>query len=259
MLGWLRKRRREEALARPMPPDSLDAIEAWPLYDELGDDERARLLDIVKVLIAEKSWEGCGGLDLTEPMCAAIAAQAALLILEIPHDHYAESDSVLVYPSDFVVPHEVHRGGGIVSEGEVRSGEAWYRGPVVLAWDRVEHGLYEPSASTNVVLHEFAHRLDMLSGVQNGTPPLEGRIEPNQWAEVMHTSYGALCKAAAAEAETLIDPYGATNEVEFFAVATESFFIEGFELIKEDPALYAVLSAYYDQDPAARFRPGEEE
>ncbi|MDJ0976309.1 MAG: zinc-dependent peptidase [Planctomycetota bacterium] len=254
MLGWGKKRRREEVVAAPVPDAWLEAIRPWALFDELDDDEQAQLLDIVKVLLAEKNWEGCGGLELTEPMRAVIAAQAALLVLEIPHDFYEESDSVLVYPTDYVVPHAVHRGGGIMSEGEVRSGEAWYRGPVILSWERVEQGFTDPEAITNVVLHEFAHRLDMLSGVQNGTPPLERRVEPKEWAAVMKRAFDTLCKAVESDQETLIDPYGASNEVEFFAVVTETFFIEGNALEEDDRDLYDILRAYYQQDPAARYR-----
>lgn len=254
MLGWLKRKRREDALAAPVPEAWLEAIGVWALYDELDEDEQGRLLDIVKVLMAEKAWEGCGGLELTEPMCAAIAAQAGLLVLEIPHDYYEESDSILVYPSDYVVPEPVHREGGIMSEGEVRSGEAWYRGPVILSWERVEQDLTDPEAITNVVLHEFAHRLDMLSGVQNGTPPLERRVEPKAWATVMKRAYDALCEAVEQGKESLIDPYGASNEVEFFAVVTETFFIEGNALEEDDRDLYDLLRAYYRQDPAARYR-----
>ena len=254
MLGWLRKLRRDEVLAQPVPEAWLTTIERWVLYDELDPGERARLLDIVKVLMAEKNWEGCGGLELTEPMCAVIAAQIALLILEIPHDHFAESESVLVYPSDYVVPGGVHVGDGVYTTESVRSGEAWHRGPVVLSWARVHDDVEDEHASTNLVLHEFAHRLDMLSGVHNGTPPLEGRVDPQRWSDVMQASFDSLKAADEANRDTLIDPYGATNEVEFFAVATECFFIDGPELRAEDPDLYGVLSDYYCQDPAARFR-----
>ncbi len=257
MFHWLRERRRQRRLAEPLP-EAWDAIirtnvahDAW-----LDRDERKHLRDLLRIFIAEKRWEGCGGLEVTDEIRVTIAAQACLLILNLPHDGYRQVRTILVYPSTVVVPPRPLRAFEIPT-APVRGptpvlGEAWLRGPVVLVWDAVRRNSRHPETGHNVVYHEFAHKLDMLDGLADGTPPLHGREEIRRWAEVCSREYLALRDRVAQGKPGLLDAYGATNEAEFFAVATEEFFDRPVALRTRHPELYEVLQGFYRQDPAAR-------
>src|SRR5262245_9492737 len=222
-----------------------------PAYRALDASERERLRGIARVLLAEKSYEGAGGLVVNDEVRVTIAAQAARLLLGVEHDYLRELSTFVVYPSAY--------GGrvvgpmGIVTEGDPRAGEAWYRGPVVLSWDAVSTAAFEREPP-NVVLHEVAHRLDMLDGWIDGTPPLRTRAAYGPWRDVMTEAYRRLRAAEERGEATVLDGYGAENEGEFFAVATEGFFGDGARLAQREPALYAVLRDYYGQDPARRPR-----
>jgi Mlc titration factor MtfA (ptsG expression regulator) len=258
MFEWWHERKRAEILETPFP-------EAWhellrrnvAHYARLDDDERRRLRELTQVFIAEKSWEGCGGLELTDEMRVTIAAQACLLVLELPHRMYRDVESILVYPSAVLRPERAQgvfvRSPDLVAQGDVALlGEAHLRGPVVLAWDRVLRDGQRPQDGHNLVYHEFAHKLDMLDGSADGTPPLASRDELAQWAQACERAFLALRDEAKRGEDTLLDAYGATNEAEFFAVATEHFFDRPRTLRKQLPELYAVLARFYRQDPAAR-------
>lgn len=253
MFAWWRRRRRRRLLATPPPGD-------WPaildrdvaVWRGLDDDERRRLFEITRVLVAEKSWEGCGGLALTEAMCVALAAQAGLLLLNLRHDYYANVDSVLVYPDTYVLP-----GAPASLDGEPRDrrpvlGTAHHGGPVVLSWRSALHGGRDARDGRNLVFHEFAHKLDMADGLVDGTPPLAGRGQLADWVKVMTREYADLRRRAARGRSSFLDHYGATNVAEFFAVATEHFFEQPRQMRRRHPALYGVLRGYYQQDPAAR-------
>lgn len=258
MLSWLTKRRRERLASQPWPP-------AWDahLEDELGawacldDDQRQRLRGLVQVLLAEKSWRGCGGLELTDRMRVVIAAQAALLLLGIDHDYYRTVNEILVYPRAYTGRDRQHLPGGVVSEAPVqRLGEAWVRGPVVLSWRASLQGAKNPRDGRNVVYHEFAHKLDMLDGTADGVPPLEDRRAYRAWYQAMMEQYQALQREVERGRKGLLRDYGATAPEEFFAVAVEVFFERGAWLERRAPALYGVLRDYFRQDPA-RWRPRE--
>src|SRR5689334_14463370 len=175
MLEWWRERRREKILETPFPAEQLAVLERDVRhYRRLPEADRKRLRDLVQVFIAEKHWEGCGGLQLTDAMKFIIAAQACQLVLELPHRLYENVESILVYPSTVLRPARRLRifeaAGTIVSdEATALLGEAHAHGAVVLAWDRV---LREARAGHNLVYHEFAHQLDLLDGHADGTPPL---------------------------------------------------------------------------------------
>ena len=175
LFSWLKRRRRKKLLAAPFPDSWGHYIEALPFYKTLDEEEKSRLRQDLTVIVHEKAWEGCGGLELTEEIQVTIAAQAALPLLHIDHDYYRRVQSILVYPSTFVVP---DRGGpvGMVMAGATETlGEAWHRGPVVLAWDASRHGSINSEDGHNLVLHEFAHQLDMLDDAADGTPISQGR------------------------------------------------------------------------------------
>jgi Mlc titration factor MtfA (ptsG expression regulator) len=257
VLHLLRDRRRRKLLSAPFPA-------AWEghlrrnvaHYRWLAVKEQQHLRDLVRVFVAEKHWEGCGGLTLTDEIRVTIAAQACLLVLALPNELYRNVRSILVYPSTVIVPPR-RPGAFEVSLRPVDAplpilGEAQHLGPVILVWDAVRRTGRHPEGGHNVVYHEFAHKLDMLDGRADGTPPLHGRSEYAHWAEVCSREYLSLREQARRRAHGLLDAYGATNEAEFFAVATEIFFDRPVELQHHHPELYRVLQAFYRQDPAAR-------
>jgi Mlc titration factor MtfA (ptsG expression regulator) len=235
-----------------MPPEWLGHLERnVPLYARLTEAEQGRLRDILRVLVAEKNWEGCGGLAMTDEIKVTVAAHAALLLLGIDHDYFARVMSILVYPSGFRSPEGWTRGDGVVDLSAGALGEAWYDGPIVLAWDSVLAGGRDPKDGRNVVLHEFAHQLDQEDGTSNGAPILEHRSQYVAWARILGEEFTALRDAAEHGRRTDIDAYGATNPAEFFAVVTEAFFERPVALRRRHPQLYEELQTFYKQDPLA--------
>ncbi len=252
---WFTEHRRQKILASPFPEEWLELLRRnMPVYTWLTEDEQRRLRDDLRIFLAEKSWEGCGGLELTDEIKVTIAAQACLLTLNRTHNYYANVSAILVYPTGYHVPEQKRDGSGVVDKTiSHRLGEAWSSNlPVVLSWADVRKGGSDPDDGRNVVYHEFAHKLDMNDYVVNGVPLLDDEAQVQEWAEVMQAEYDALRAAVAGGQETLLDPYGATNPAEFFAVATECFFEKPTPLLHQHPHLYHVLQVYYHQDPAAR-------
>lgn len=247
----LRHRARRALLAEPFPAAWLPVLERLPFYRGLDAAGQERIRDNLRVLIAEKNWEGCGGLVVTDEMKVTIAAQASLLLLNIEHNFYRDLRSILVYPSAYRTMPKSDE-AGVVRAGQANLGEAWRGGPVVLSWDAARGGALDPNDGHNLVLHEFAHKLDMKDGLADGTPPLRDRARLREWAATMGAEYRALRAAAADGRATLLDHYGATNPAEFFAVATECFFEKSARMRARHPSLYEALRGYYGQDPAAR-------
>ena len=255
---WKARRRRKIETA-PFPDSWKKLLEAGcPFYLWLPDKDREELQNHIKVFLAEKNFEGCAGLVITEEIRLCIAATACLLLLHRKTDSYPDLRSVLVYPSTFYVKHTHHLGGGVYDEGRYASaGEAWQHGAVVLAWDQVCFGLKQPTDGYNLVLHEFAHQLDYEDGSANGAPALEtsfslrnrkGRYQ--KWARILTEAFEQLRAEATSGRESLLDTYGAVNPAEFFAVATEVFFERPREMQERLPQLYEELRGYYQQDPA---------
>jgi hypothetical protein len=257
MFDWLRDNHREEVRMRSFPSnwESL-LLKNVVHYGMLNNAERAELRASMLVLFAEKNWEGCGGLVLTDEIRVTIAAQACLLLLGLPHDYYRNVESILVYPSTIVIPEHTPAVFARVSAPAATEvpvlGLASARGAVILVWDAVKHGARHPEQGHNVVYHEFAHMLDMLDGVADGTPPLADRNQLDAWVRVCFREFQRLKILAEKGQKTFLDAYGASNEAEFFAVATEEFFDRPLALQKHAPDLYHVLGAYYRQDPAVR-------
>jgi Mlc titration factor MtfA (ptsG expression regulator) len=257
MFSWLRSRRRRKILEQPFPSSWRDILlERFGAYHSLGDEERQRLEQMVQVFLAEKRFEGLGGLEITDEVRVLIAAQACMLILGLSHDLYRKVESILVYPSTVVRPESLF--GERRPDGELASsempllGEAHLGGPVILAWDAVAHGAVHPDDGLNVVYHEFAHKLDMLDGEADGVPPLGSKAQYRTWAEVCRREYNFLIRRTDRGLESFLDDYGATHPAEFFAVATELFFEKAEEMKRRRPKLYEVLQGFYNQDPAAR-------
>jgi Mlc titration factor MtfA (ptsG expression regulator) len=257
MIHWFRDRRRAKLRKRPMPAEWQTFLRTNVAhYCQLEEGERAELHAIIQVLLSEKQWEGCGGLELTDEIRVTIAAQASMLLLRLPHDYYRNVRSILVYPSTVVSP---ERTPGVfetvsapVEPAVPILGQSMGRGPVILVWDAVLRGARHPELGHNVVYHEFAHKLDMLDGAADGTPPIADRAQFEQWVTVCSSEFLRLQGLEQKGHRTFLDAYGATNEAEFFAVATEEFFDRPTALHEQAPALYDVLSAFYRQDPASR-------
>jgi len=219
----------------------------------LTKEERSKLQGDLRILVAEKNWEGCGGLQMTEEIQVTIAAQACLLTLGFEYEFFDHVRSVLVYPGSYVAPDRKVASGVILLEGQsAREGEAWYRGPVILSWPEALAGGRREAYGHNLVLHEFAHQLDMQCGGEiNGTPSLTTAEAARRWRDVMTTEYRRLVRSCQSGRPTLLDCYGTKDEAEFFAVATECFFERSFAMRQRHPQLYELLSTFYRQDPAA--------
>lgn len=253
LLSWLKKRRRRRLLAQPIDPAWTGFLEQVRLFRELDPQDRQRLENDLRILVAEKHWEGCGGMQISDEVKVVIAGQAALLLLNLEHDYFRGVQSILVYPGTFLVPQRKLGQGGIVQEGsKAVLGLAAMQGPVVLAWDSVRHGNDNSEDGRNVVLHEFAHKLDMLDRFADGAPPLANRAQYRAWSRIMSDEFARLTDSASRGRRTLLDKYGATNPAEFFAVATELFFEKPRQMQKQHPELYELLGDYYRQDPVSR-------
>jgi Mlc titration factor MtfA (ptsG expression regulator) len=253
VFGLFGERRRVRLRAEPVPSTWRVILERnLPIFTRLPLEDQAELLGHVQIFLAEKKFEGAGGLELTDEIEVTIAAQACLLLLHRDTDYYPDLLTIIVYPSGYTVEDDRHVGGGVWEEGgEDRLGHT-ARGlrALVLAWDAARHGALDPSDGENLVLHEFAHQLDFENRGADGTPALATRAEYLTWARVMSREFEALRRANMMGAPTLLDSYGATNPAEFFAVITEAFFERPRALRATHPALYAELQRFFRQDPA---------
>lgn len=250
MLDFFRRRRHAKLRARPFPAERLAVVERnVPFWRHLPADARAELLGLSQVFLAEKNFEGCGGLALTDEMRVTVAANACLLLLGRETGVYPRLQSVLLYPTTFVAQVAEQDETGLVDEyDDEMDGEAWDIGAVVLAWDEVLHDARHGRDGRHVVLHEFAHQLDQETGEADGTPRLAtGHAE---WARVFAEAYGKLQRDADKRQPTVLDTYGAEDPSEFFAVATESFFEDPVALRRRHADLYAQLQGLYRLDPA---------
>ena len=257
MFNWFRERRRKKLTRAPFPSSWEEILHHNVAhYCMLDDSERARLHALIQIFIAEKYWEGAGGLELDDEIRVTISAQACLLILNLPHNYYQNVMSVIVYPST-VVPPKRKQGffENTFTPAEIERpilGQAFMQGPVIIIWDAALHGSRHPELGHNVIYHEFAHKLDMLDGAADGTPPLRNRAEYQEWITVCTYEFNRLRNDASKGRKSFLNSYGATNEAEFFAVATEQFFDQPELMIEQASDLYRVLQEYYRQDPVER-------
>ncbi|HXE37127.1 MAG TPA: M90 family metallopeptidase [Azonexus sp.] len=232
-------------------PDPLWAstIAGLPFLAKLSDDEQRRLKALAENFLAEKEFTTAGGLQLSDEICVAIAAQGCLPILNLGLAAYRGWVGIVVYPNEFVVPRQLADDSGVVHEyDDVLSGEAWQGGPLLVSW----HDVQMAGAGYNVVIHEFAHKLDMLNGEADGMPALHSGISEAEWQDVFNAAYDDFCRRVDRHEETIIDPYASEEPAEFFAVLSEGFFELPEVIHDEYPALYDLLRRYYRQDPLAR-------
>ena len=253
MFGWWRDLRRRRWQAQGLGKEARSWLEALPLFHDLSPAEMKRLEGLVRVFLEEKHFEGCGGLEMRDKIRVVIAAQACLLVLNLHHDFFHRVRTILVYPSTFEHRSAWRRHDGVVEQqSQAVLGEAWPGGPVVLAWDSSYQGGRDPSDGQNTVVHEFAHKLDMLDGITDGIPPLPTRTESEAWREEFLRLYQSFAQRVSAGRTGMLDAYGATHEGEFFATASEVFFEQAAEMQRREAELYGLLRTFYRQDPARR-------
>ncbi len=231
--------------------------EAWravielPVFDGLSEEEIARLRELAGKLLADKAFNGAGDAEVDAGMATVIAAFAALPVLNLGYGWYEGWNEIVVYPGEFLFDGEQTDEAGVVHHvRHARSGESWEGGPMVLSWQDVQWS--GRGEGFNVVIHEFAHKLDMKNGSANGRPPLHSGMSPEDWAHDFQTAYDDLCRRVDGGEETVIDPYAAESPAEFFAVLSECFFEAPDVLHEIYPAVYGQLQRFYLQDPLAR-------
>ncbi|HOC42695.1 MAG TPA: zinc-dependent peptidase [Thermoanaerobaculales bacterium] len=254
MLRWWRDRRRAKILASPFPDEWQVRLELdVALWRAIPAAAKPRLLDDLRLFMAERDWEPCGGIKLDDAMRAVIAAQACVLTLGRSVDAFDHVRSILVYPTSYRAPDVWEDDAGVVTEEiDEREGEAWERGIVVLSWQELA-GDARALTGRNLVLHELAHQIDIIDVLTANPSRFEGgREEAVRRMDAFLAAYEALDREVEAGRRVkALDSYGAEDEAEFFAVATESFFERGLYLKTHHPELYDVLAWYYNQDPAA--------
>ncbi|MEN3353375.1 MAG: MtfA peptidase [Betaproteobacteria bacterium] len=252
-MSWLGDWRRKRVLqqARLDPVSWRAAVERYPFIRALTEEELARLRELTILFMHEKQMHGAAGMRVDDEVRLAIALQACVLILNLGLDYYRGWLEVIVYPDEFVVEREYIDEAGVAHEvQEPMTGESWQRGPVILSWaDAEEAG---QGAVYNVVIHEFAHKLDMLNGEANGFPPLHPDMSRARWSDAFTTAYERFCQEVDSGYDVELDDYAAESPAEFFAVMSEAFFEAPVGVQRAYPAVYSQLSQFYRQDPAAR-------
>ena len=254
LFDFFKGRRRQKLRARPVPAKWRSILRRnMPIFERLPVEDQRELLGHTQVFLAEKNFEGCGGLELTEEIRVTIAAQACLLLLHRRTDYYPRLITILVYPSSYQAYENRYLEGHVWEEGSYAlfGHTARQLRSLIIAWDEAKRGAADPSDGRNLVLHEFAHQLDFEDYATDGAPALTTRAEYRDWANVMNQEFKALRAADQAGTTTLLDTYGATNPAEFFAVATEVFFERPRALRARHPKLYAEFARFFRQDPAA--------
>lgn len=257
---YLKKKRREAIGSRPFPREWLDLIRRnIALYALLGSELQGQLLKHVQIFLAEKRFEGCGGLLINDEIRVTIAGQACFLLLNREATYYPRLRTILVYPRVYFA----RRAKGIGPEettpgGELRLGESWSRDYIVLSWDDVRRTAADLKGGHNLVLHEFAHQLDAENGATDGAPVLRGQSHYATWARVLSSEYEEFCLKVAQGKQDVVDAYGATNPAEFFAVLSETFFEKPKELKEYHPGLYDQLMEFYRVNPAEWIEAGND-
>ncbi|MCA0895054.1 M90 family metallopeptidase [Microbulbifer agarilyticus] len=277
VLAWVvpflwQRWRREYLRSRPLSTRQERILaDRLALFRYLPADRQQELKENISLFLRDKEFVGCNGQVITEDIRVTIAAHACLLLLERPNNCYPDLKTVLVYPDAYVARETRHDGHVQSSHMSARAGEAHYRGPVVLSWGDLVDGMQSPQSGHNVAIHEFAHKLDEEDGYVDGRPPFENSADGKTWAPVMREAFTELRQriqtlhagtelaasdtaAALGEKPSVLDTYGAQSPAEFFAVATEAFFIIPTAMESAHPALYREMQKFFRTDPAALLR-----
>jgi Mlc titration factor MtfA (ptsG expression regulator) len=248
-MGWLADRRRKRLRAAVFPNAWRDILDNnVAAYGLMSEAEQQRTRELVAVFLAEKQFEGCGGLHVTDEVRVTIAGSAAQMALGRGDDLFDNIASIVVYPSAVVVRRAdvvVYTSPTPVTDGFAIDGEAHAHGPVILAWDAVLDGALDPSDGRNVVVHEMAHKIDFLDGAANGTPPLPNRTARNAWHDAFEPAFEMHRLRAEAGVASLIRDYATINPAEYFACACEVYFEQPAAMRAELPAVYAELAGFF--------------
>jgi len=254
--GWLsrlRAQREQRIVQRRAISNELwiETMASLPFLARWSVADLEALRRLTSLFLDEKEFSGAGGLEVTDAMAVRIAVQACLPVLHLGLQPYRGFVGIVVHPDEVVARRVVTDDVGVVHHyDETLAGEAMEGGPVMLSWRDVENAGESAEWAYNVVIHEFAHVLDMADGAADGVPLLAHRAARDAWCRVIDAEYAAFCDVVDAGEDTLLDPYGAESVDEFFAVASEAFFVAPHEMRGEHPGLYALLAQYYRQDPA---------
>lgn len=254
-MGWLRNWKRRQVIRNhPLDPALFERVlGSLPFLRGFDEARSKRLADMALVFLAEKQFTVLGGVELGDEDRLSIALQACLPVLELGLDWYDGWVGVILYPGDFRVRHTETDEDGVQHEWEdALAGESWLGGPVVLSWAALREAGSVSRGGLNVVIHEFAHKLDMRSGDADGMPPLHAGMDGSRWRAAMEEAYTGFCDAVDRNKDTWLDPYAAEHPAEFFAIASEAFFEAPRELRRRYPDLYAQFVLFYLQDPAER-------
>lgn len=243
--------RKKELLNKPFSEEYLKILDSnFRVYKKLPEHQQKKLFGLIHIFLDEKDFTACEGLEMNDEIRVTIAAQACLLLLNNKaQPWYRKLHTILVYPSAYVAKSKSHE-ANVISEGDsVRLGESWGGGSIVLSWSHSRQGGVNFNDGQNVVLHEFAHQLDQVDGPADGVPNFDDLTNYMDWAKILGREYKRLVHKAIKNQKSLLDKYGATNEAEFFAVATECFFEKPKQMSKKHPELYNSLSKYYGLNP----------
>jgi Mlc titration factor MtfA (ptsG expression regulator) len=245
------RRRRAKLRQQPAPALVIETLEQRVgIYSQLPDELKAQLHGHINVFLDEKRFLGLGGLEITDEMCIIVAGLACVLLLNRDATYYPGFSSILLYPKAYVSTDVRYDGEVEVRREMTRAGESWHRGPVVLSWDDVMQGAANVGDGYNVVLHEFAHKLDEENDGTNGLPILTEQSHYDEWAAVLGREYKSLETRVSRGKNRVLDEYALTSPPEFFAVATESFFEKSRAMQERLPDLYEQLRNFYRVDPA---------
>lgn len=247
MREYLKNRHFKKVTSKVFPEKWEKVLEEKvEIYKKIPNEYKENYKKKIMLFLDEKNIEGCKGFEVNEEMKVIIASQACLLTIN-KNDYYPRLNTILVYPTAYVAE---GKNGYNIPEMQVRLGESWSDGTVILAWNGLEHGVYDMTDGKNVAIHEFAHQLDQESGATDGTPILKNAEMYKRWWEIFHREYSKMKKEVEANESTFLDKYAATNEAEFFAVLTEFFFEKSVLLKKIHSELYEEMKEYFEIDPA---------
>ena len=255
-LAWvihskLQHSRRNKLFLKPLPSDWIQILkDNVSLYSLLPENLKDELHGRINIFLDEKEFIGCGGLQMSDKIRITIVGNACILLLKRDKRCFPRFTTILVHPDTYVAKEVTYDGLVEIHDDSVRSGESWHRGPVVLSWSNVIHGSLNSDDGHNVVLHEFAHKLDEENEIMNGLPVLRDSSHYADWAKVLSKEYDSLLIRVEHSTNSVIDAYGAVSPVEFFAVATESFFEKPLQMKQKLPELYEQFKIFYNLDPA---------
>jgi Mlc titration factor MtfA (ptsG expression regulator) len=240
----------------PVPRDLWrQAVKTLPVAQGLSAVEKAHLRELATLFLRDKKFAGVQGLQLTDAMCLTIAVLACLPVLGLGFGCLSGWTEVIVYPGAFRIAREEPDDAGVVHFAELElDGESWSRGPLILSWQAIEQDLEDSRSGRNVVIHEVAHKLDVLNGPADGYPPLHRFMDLKQWTLTLATAYRTLARQVERRHYPALDPYAAASPAEFFAVVSEYFFCAPDILDTHFPEVYRQLQLYYRQHPLPRYR-----